>query len=325
MPNLESTIKAAIPRTALELIPWETRFRVRCLLGLSRPGPWCPPPPPDPAWQEPTEVSSRQFVFVGGLHRSGTSMFAKLLAEHPDVSGFLNTGAPEDEGQHLQDVLPVTHDCGGAPRVGRSPDMLLNEASALATPATRQRLLECWLPHWDLNRKVLVEKTPENLQRTRFLQALFPESVFLMLIRHPIAQVMALRNQHWHGASGMPVHELIEHWLVCYERLMSDLEFVERKMVVRYETLVEAPQEVVTNVWGFVGLQSHAVAADIRNGVNREYQSRWEQLLKSRRASWHDGGRLAGLEARVQRFGYSLKGHTNSSSSGLPGVLELSH
>ena len=34
-------------------------------------------------------------------------MLARMLAEHPEVSGFADTGAPADEGQHLQDVYPV--------------------------------------------------------------------------------------------------------------------------------------------------------------------------------------------------------------------------
>ena len=46
-------------------------------------------------------------VFVGGLHRSGTSLVHRCLALHPAVSGFSGTGVPEDEGQHLQTVYPA--------------------------------------------------------------------------------------------------------------------------------------------------------------------------------------------------------------------------
>ena len=36
-------------------------------------------------------------VFLAGLHRSGTTLLARLLASHPEVSGFSGTGVPADE------------------------------------------------------------------------------------------------------------------------------------------------------------------------------------------------------------------------------------
>ena len=63
---------------------------------------------PGPLDQPPLAPAGQQLVFVGGLHRSGTSLVHRCLAEHPSASGFRNTGVWEDEGQHLQTVyLPA--------------------------------------------------------------------------------------------------------------------------------------------------------------------------------------------------------------------------
>ncbi|MEI2612689.1 MAG: hypothetical protein V9G20_28950 [Candidatus Promineifilaceae bacterium] len=58
-------------------------------------------------------MDNHQFIFIGGLHRSGTSILFKTLRDHPQISGFYNTQVPEDEGQHLQTVIPPAKAFGG--------------------------------------------------------------------------------------------------------------------------------------------------------------------------------------------------------------------
>ena len=51
-------------------------------------------------------MTDHRLVFVGGLHRSGTTPLTRCLAAHAQISGFAHTGVEEDEGQHLQTVHP---------------------------------------------------------------------------------------------------------------------------------------------------------------------------------------------------------------------------
>ena len=59
-------------------------------------------------------AKDKTLIFVAGLHRSRTSLLHKVISSHPEVSGFSQTGVPEDEGQHLQSVYKSAKSFGGA-------------------------------------------------------------------------------------------------------------------------------------------------------------------------------------------------------------------
>lgn len=128
-------------------------------------------------------MEDRQYLFLAGLHRSGTSLLHSLLREHPAISGFHDTGVPEDEGQFLQTVYAPARDFGGPGKFGFDPRAHMDEAHPLANPANAEKLRRQWGRHWELSRSILMEKSPPNLIRTRFLQALFPEARFVVILQ----------------------------------------------------------------------------------------------------------------------------------------------
>lgn len=247
-------------------------------------------------------LADHRIAFICGLHRSGTSLLHRCLAEHPDVSGFSDTGVAEDEGQHLQSVYPPAYKFGGAGVFGFRDDAHLNEQSRLATQANAQRLLDDWQPYWDLSKPVLIEKSPPNLIRTRFLQALLPSSRFVVIMRHPVA--VSYATQKWWRR--VYLHQLLRHWMVCHERFAIDRLFLNRVFLLRYEDFVADPQAQLTRLWGFLDLSPTDVSAPVKTGVNERYYAIWRERVRN----WYTRPYVRFVESkfgkRMQRFGYSF-------------------
>jgi hypothetical protein len=244
-------------------------------------------------------------IFVAGLHRSGTTPLTRLLGMHPQVSCFRHTGVKEDEGQHLQDVYPSARAFGGAGRFAFAADAHLTESSPLATPTNAKLLFDSWAQHWDLSRRYLVEKSPPNLLMTRFLQALFPDAKFVVIVRHPV--VVALSTRRWAGPA-VPLSRLIEHWLFAHETFLRDAPLLESVHIFKYEDLVARPKPTLDGLGRFMGLTSQMPVQGLDPTRGDGYRSEWEEVIHSRRP-WRRSQvqRLRmRYEARIAYFGYNL-------------------
>ncbi len=214
--------------------------------------------------------AGKQLVFVGGLHRSGTSVLHRLLRSHPQVSGFQQTGVPEDEGQHLQTVFAPARKHGGPGRFAFDAAAHLTEASRLVSARNRDRLLCQWGPYWDWTKRVLAEKSPPNLIRARFLQALFPRARFVFIVRHPIAVSLATVKM-----AQATVQELASHWCHAHRLFLDDLPLVRDALVIRYEDLAADRDAYMEQVWRAAGLDSFAASEAVVDH-NAKYLAQWQ-------------------------------------------------
>ena len=251
----------------------------------------------------------KKFVLVCGLHRSGTSILFQSLKDHPQISGFENTGTVEDEGQHLQSAMPSDNGFLGTGRFAFCKDFHWTEDSPMISMRVRDKLLTEWGPLWDLNKEVLLEKSPPNIIHTRFLQALFPNSYFITIKRDPIATVLATRSFIGKKRLRYNMFHMVKHWCVAHDIYDNDKKLLKNMYELRYEDFVQEPDRYFKEICEFIGVQPASITSEIRLGTNDKYFSQWEKFKK---------GRLTGLVARfierrfeseANKHGYSLINH----------------
>lgn len=271
--------------------------------------------------------SPSKYVFVCGLPRSGTSVLGRNVGRLENCAGLKNTGMLEDEGQYLQDVYPLAGDCGGDGRFGFNPRMHLTETSDLLTPENVARLWASWAPYWDESKTTFVEKTPANLLMTRFLQAAFSNSYFVIVRRHPVS--VGLATQKW-KINVTSLYNMFDHWLRCHELFDQDKRYLNHVYELSYEDYVENPDKYHQEIAAFTGthvpeppkedkfrtvaqwrsytglLVSERAMEEVSGVHNKKYFDRWSNLLTHSTFKSYYRYIARKYEPRFSKYGYSL-------------------
>jgi len=247
-------------------------------------------------------MKNKNFIFIAGLHRSGTSLIYQIIRDHPKISGFKNTGVPEDEGQHLQSVYPTAKFFGGPGKFAFNSKSYMDETHSLATKKLATKLFEEWSKYLDTSKEYLLEKSPPNIIRTRFLQKLFPSSKFIVILRHPLAVSYATKK--WSDGS---ISELIEHYLKAYETFIEkDMKELNSVHIIHYEDFIANPQDTINKVFDYLKLKPIIIKQEIKQNINERYFLQWnkekeltkiieiEEIYKK-------------FEVRINKLGYTLK------------------
>ncbi len=215
-------------------------------------------------------MEDEKYIFIAGLHRSGTTMFAKCLAQHPEVSAFKNTNVPEDEGQFLQTLYPTDNFYGGPGRFCFDANAHLTEKSELLTEEGKNRIRHEWKKKWGDSKNVFLDKSPPTIIQSRFIQEIFPNSYFIFITRHPVATSIAT-----HKWSGTGIYSLIHHWIYAHSLMQDDIKYINNAKVVSYESFVKNPDRILQDMERFVGLETFKYKFHIDENVNNKYFHKW--------------------------------------------------
>lgn len=164
-------------------------------------------------------------VFLCGVHRSGKTFVEGYLHAHLNLA-WLRAPVPDNEGQALQDVLPMAFDHGGPGRYALSPALRAPLPAPQDAAAMADRLLRCWTPWIAGTEPVLIEKSPTNILNIPFLRALFPGARFLIILRDPL-EVAALTA---HRTTARPV-EVLANWQAAYGTALQAYDSADCKFL----------------------------------------------------------------------------------------------
>lgn len=222
--------------------------------------------PPEFAGSKPA------FLFICGLHRSGTTLITKMIGAHPDVEVFPTTWAPSNEGQHLQSSLPTDVMIGGPGAFalpGRERNLLYGTAGA---PEVFKSILKSWSRYANFDRKVFAEKSPPNIIRTRILQDIFPKTKFLFVLRHPIPTALATEKFKKNPGTES-ITQTLENWCTAHEIMLEDVGYLESYLLVRFEDFVHNSKHL-NCVTEFLDLPKYAASERVYD-TNKRYFEDW--------------------------------------------------
>lgn len=241
-------------------------------------------------------------VFVIGAPRSGTSLLYSVLRAAPEFAHWPGEAHEVWEA----DYHPALR--------GWSSNALTADD---VEPGAAQRIRRSFFLVAGSRRR-LIDKTPRNALRVSFVDALFPDARYVHLVRDgrdnvnslinawrtPRYRTYRLPSPHaipgvdphwwkfvlypgWEGDAAGPLEVVCaRQWTESNERALHDLERVGDRVVrVRYEDLVDSPEEEVGRVLDFLGVgygaELRAKAASVRttpiNVVTPPERGKWRK------------------------------------------------
>lgn len=186
-----------------------------------------------------------KWVFIVSCYNSGSTLLHQILAQHPQI------GSMPGEGQFYTDQLLLPKKVN-LPRLwALEPELFyLDESNG------RNINIDVLKKQWgarinNLERPIIIEKSPTNAGRTRWLQKYFDNAYFVGIVRNGYAVSEGIRRK-----SGHPLKKAAQQWLQSNEIMLRDFNYLKKSILISYEDLTDNPETTLAGILKFLDLES---------------------------------------------------------------------
>ena len=188
------------------------------------------------------ERTTEFWLFVLGLHGSGTTLLKSILEQHPEIRSMPR------EGQHYTDAVPQAVTYGFVRKFTARLDLFrLTEADS-ATAALRTQF--DWSFVYPREKGIKLEKSSTDIIRARWLQAHFRPSRFITIFRDPYAVCASTRRRY----PRLTIEDIARQWKVAHDLLFEDFQYLGSNLIVYYEDLCSRLEEQLRRISEFLEL-----------------------------------------------------------------------
>jgi len=250
-------------------------------------------------------------LFIVGCPRSGTSLLSQLLRESRwgcrSESHFIakyfkrlprygDLAVAENRAKLLRDIL------GERPvmqwKLGIDPAEFTRDPATADYATLVDRLCTARVNKWGLS--AWGDKTPHYIFEMHLLDRLFPQALFLNVIRDGRDVTLSLLEKPWGPKN---VYACAAFWARCTMETpaLRRLRQTKRLMDVRYETLLAEPVETMRGIYEFLGEPFDAEKlGPMLRAVKGDNFDKWKEKLSPRQLRTFEG--VAG--DTLERLGY---------------------
>lgn len=253
-----------------------------------------------------SKSSDKQYVFIVGAPRSGTTLLNSIVKSHSQISGF------DFETQLFSYKNRFNFDAYNGNFERSEWEQLIDRSDNIV------QLMDVMHEDFFSQSSWVVEKTPQHVNHIGFLIEKFPNCRVINIIRDGRDCFCSGRK-----AGNIPqakeISDYARYWIKCIRSRLSLGENSDNVIDVHYEGLVENPRLEIERLMTFIGLEfeieqlnRESVARDARSSspefkrlsaeINTSTVARWkEELSEAEKLNFN---KLAAAELKA--VGYEL-------------------
>jgi Sulfotransferase family len=228
-------------------------------------------PPPAALRQDP--------VFVAGCPRSGTTLLQALLASQSEMATFPEThffGAARNldllnqDLYTLEEASAILDQMETFGRLGIRHEVLSSISKIPVAGKLGQKILfELVLNTLSLKniRPDIrwIEKTPSNALCLERISSLYPDALFVGIVRDPFNAVHSILR-HFPPGGANKCGQTAEFWAINQKKLLKFSEDNPNKIkIIKYEDLSEKPHVILNEICDFLKIPFHPEKTEISN------------------------------------------------------------